>query len=142
MARPRKRPFRAISAAEHELLAVLWEEGPASPAELRARLRARGSRRAYTTVQTLLHRLLAKGYAVRESRGAAKVYGARGAREEVLAEHLDDLARRFCDGLASPLVQSLVSTSRLSAEEIARLRRLLARAQRAERDGAPEEDPA
>lgn len=131
MPRPRKeRPFRAVSAAEHELLLALWDAGPASPAELQARLREAGTRRAYTTVQTLLHRLLAKGFVTRERRGTATLYAARRGREDVLAEHLDDLARRLCDGLASPLVQSLVSTSRLSAEEIARLRRMLARAQR------------
>lgn len=139
MARPKKRSFRAVSAAEHELLSALWEAGPASPAEVQARLRARGTRRAYTTVQTLLHRLLAKGYVTRERHGAASVYAARAAREDVLAEHLDDLARRFCDGEASPLVQTLVSTARLSDEEIARLRRLLARAQRKERDATAED---
>jgi len=139
MARPtRKAPFRPVSEAELGLLEALWEEGPASPAELLERARARGARRrAYTTVQTLLHRLHAKGYVSRERRGTASVYAARRSREEVLAQHVDDLARRLCDGLATPLVQSLVRTSRLSADEIARLRRVLAHAEREARGRGP-----
>lgn len=121
----RRKTFRPASDAELEVLKVLWEHGPGSPAEVREALAERGTDRAYTTVQTLLQRLAAKGYAAHRRRGGAHVYEAKLSQEEVLLAHMDDLARRVCDGQASPLVHSLVRGKALSASELERLRRVL-----------------
>ena len=50
-----------VSDAELGVLKALWERGPATVRDLRAHLEAQGRRWAYTTVQTLLQRLEAKG---------------------------------------------------------------------------------
>lgn len=121
----RQPPFRPASDAELELLKRLWELGPCSPAEVREALAARGTERAYTTVQTLLQRLASKGYAVRRRRAGATVYEAQLSQDEVLRAHLDDLARRVCDGRTSPLVHSLVRGKALSSGELERLRELI-----------------
>ena len=122
-------PFRSVSDAELVLLKELWDEGPATPAELHARLGTRGEKRAYTTVQTLLHRLFEKGWVTRNAEGQARRYTANGNREDLLAGHLDDLAERVCDGMSSPLVQTLVRGGGLGPSEIEELRELLDQAE-------------
>ena len=69
MTRARKsKPFRGISEAELAVLEALWKS-PGAPNELQERLAQSGAEWAYTTVQTLLHRLLEKGFVRRERDG-------------------------------------------------------------------------
>ena len=114
MTRARKpQPFRGISEAELAVLVALWKS-PGAPNELQERLAAGGAAWAYTTVQTLLHRLLRKGFVARRREGVAQIYSASIDRDELVARHVSDLAERLCDGAMSPLVLSLVKTRRFS----------------------------
>lgn len=125
MTRSRKpKPFRGISEAELEVLQALWK-APGAPNELQERLARSGSDWAYTTVQTLLHRLLAKGFVARKKAGVAQIYSAVLDRNELVARHMTDLAERLCAGSMSPLLLSLVKTKRFSRGELARFRELL-----------------
>lgn len=125
MTRPRKdKPFRGISDAELAVLDALWKS-PGAPNELQERLARSGADWAYTTVQTLLHRLLEKGFVRRRRDGVAQIYSAAIDRDELLARHVSDLAERLCDGAMSPLLLSLVKTRRFSKGDLARFRALL-----------------
>lgn len=126
---PANRDFQGVSDAERSLLEGLWELGPLTPQALQAALAGRGTERAYTTVQTLLHRLLRKGFVARRAEGASQVYSVALTREEFLARHVTDLADRLCEGALSPLVVSLVKTRRLSPKDLARLREIVAEAE-------------
>ena len=114
-----------VSEAELEVLKALWERGPGTVRELREALAARGRDWAYTTVQTLLQRLEAKGHARSERGGPAHVYHAEVTRERLLGQRLRDLADQLCGGAASPLLLALVEQGRFTPAEIQRLRRLL-----------------
>jgi len=118
------KPFRGISEAELAVLGALWKS-PGAPNELQERLAQSGPEWAYTTVQTLLHRLLEKGFVARRREGVAQIYSAAIDRDELVARHVSDLAERLCDGAMSPLVLSLVKTRRFSKGELARFRALL-----------------
>ncbi len=117
--------FAGVSDAELEVLKGLWTNGPTSPNVLRDQLSREGTEWAYTTVQTLLHRLLRKGYVARARDGVAQVYRAAVDREELLAEHMNDLAERMCEGAASPLFLSLLRSQRFTRAELARFREML-----------------
>ena len=71
----------------------------------------RATRWAYTTVQTLLTRLMAKGYVAADRSGPAHVYRPAVSRGELLQQRLTDLADTFCEGTASPLMLALVEGS-------------------------------
>jgi BlaI family transcriptional regulator, penicillinase repressor len=118
------KPFRGISEAELAVLETLWK-APGAPNELQERLAKTGPDWAYTTVQTLLHRLLEKGFVTRKRAGVAQIYSAAVDRDELLARHVTDLAERLCDGAMSPLLLSLVKTRSLSKGDLARFRDLL-----------------
>jgi predicted transcriptional regulator len=112
-----------LSEAEMEVLKALWAHGPGTVRRINEVLA--GRRWAYTTVQTLLQRLLAKGYAASEASGVAHVYRAAVTREEVLESRLKDTADELCDGSAAPLLLALVQGNKFTPEELARFRRLL-----------------
>ena len=114
-----------ISETEQAVLKVLWDRGPGPVREILAALVEQGHSWAYTTVQTLLTRLMAKGYVAADRTGPAHVYRAAVSRGELLQQRLSDLADTFCEGTASPLMLALVEGSEFTAEEIARFRELL-----------------
>ncbi|MFI5454749.1 MAG: BlaI/MecI/CopY family transcriptional regulator [Isosphaerales bacterium] len=114
-----------LSEAEREVLKVLWDYGPGTVREINEVLERRGRRWAYTTVATLLQRLGVKQYVAGDPSAVAHVYRAVVTRDELLERRLKDAADELCDGRAAPLVLALVQSSRFSADELARLRRLL-----------------
>jgi predicted transcriptional regulator len=114
-----------VSEAELEVLKALWERGPGTVRELRESLGRQGRDWAYTTVQTLLQRLEAKGHVRSEKGPPAHVYRAAVTRERLLGQRLRDLADQLCGGAAEPLLLALVEEGRFPPEEIRRLRRLL-----------------
>ena len=71
-----------ISDTERTVLKVLWDVGQGPVREVQAALAVQGHVWAYTTVQTLLNRLMAKGYAASERGGPAHVYRAAVSRDE------------------------------------------------------------
>ncbi|OJU13771.1 MAG: BlaI family transcriptional regulator [Caulobacterales bacterium 68-7] len=103
---------------------VLWEHGPSVVAEVQAALT---DKLAYTTVLTILRTLEAKGYARHEEEGRGHRYFAiveqRAAQESALAH----LKRKLFKGSAELLFTQLVSDRGLSAEQLKRMRELLAR---------------
>lgn len=114
-----------ISETEQAVLKVLWDLESATVREVLAALNAQGHDWAYTTAQTLLTRLVNKGYVIADRSGPAHVYRAAVSRGELLQQRLTDLADTFCEGTASPLVLALVEGGQLTPEEIAQFRELL-----------------
>jgi BlaI family transcriptional regulator, penicillinase repressor len=68
-------------------MAVLWKLGTATGSDIRAE-QPRAKRRAYTTVQTTLDRLVNRGLVERERRGKPYVYRARYDEAELLARSI------------------------------------------------------
>jgi predicted transcriptional regulator len=118
-----KRP--GLSVSEREVLRVLWDYGPRPVREINQVLESQGRHWAYTTVATLLGRLVAKKFVASDSSAVPHVYRAVVSRDELLDRRLKDAAEELCDGRAAPLVLALVQGNQFSSDELARLRRLL-----------------
>ena len=113
--------------AELEVLKALWDNGPGTVREVNDALRRQRHSWAYTTVQTMLHRLEAKGYVRCEKGKPAHVYAAARLREDVLSRRLQDLADQLCDGVATPLLHALVEGGRFTRDDVDQLRKLINR---------------
>ena len=120
---------RRLSAGELEILQMLWRDGPVTISEARRGLRRRIG---YTTVQTRLNRLAEKGVIARTAERPAK-YQAAVAPEVVTSGYFKLLLERVSGGSIVPLVAHLIKDRKLSAEEIAALRRLVTDSQRENR---------
>lgn len=114
-----------VTDAELEVLRALWELGPTTIRTLADRLYPNGHASEYATVQKLLERLEDKGHVSHRAEGRQNVFVARVGREDLVARRLRDTAEQLCDGSLTPLLTHLVSTARLSSEELRELRRLV-----------------
>ena len=116
---------RPISDAELEVLKVLWSAGSSSVRDVQGALREWGRELAYTTVQTLLQRLVEKGYVDVDRSAATHTFDASVSRDGLVSQQLDEMAARICDGEMTPLVLNLCQRRDLSTSEIQHLRNLL-----------------
>ena len=112
-----------LSDAELEVMAALWERGPATVREVLEVLRGRGRKLAYTTVLTFLQRLEQKGHVRSDRSGMAYVYRAAVTRDRVTRSKLTALLDQLYDGAAGSLVLQLVEQGRLTDDEIAELQK-------------------
>ena len=120
-----------LSAIELRIMHELWSRGPCSIREIHEAI-VRKDRPAYTTVQTMVYRLEAKG-AVRRTRkiGNAHVFEASTTRESVQTRLLKELLGLF-GGNARPVMAHLVEMGKITDEDIEDAQKLL-REHRAER---------
>jgi BlaI family transcriptional regulator, penicillinase repressor len=118
-----KKELPRISDAEWDVMQVAWRRGDFSAQEMIEEL----SHRDWSprTVKTLLGRLLAKGALAHEPRGKAYVYRAAVQREDCVRQETESFLDRVFGGAAAPLLAHFVKRGRLSAEDIASLRKLL-----------------
>jgi predicted transcriptional regulator len=128
---PKKRRLARLAAGELQLLEMLWREGGVTILEAQ---KALDLPIGYTTVQTRLNRLVAKGVAAKSAERPAR-YSAAVSPEEVGQGDLDLLVERVSAGRIAPLVAHLLDRHAVSREELAELRRLVDQAQRKARRG-------
>ena len=111
---------------ELEILKVLWRDGPATVRQVRDAL-AGFRDLAATSVTTIMNIMVEKGYLARRKAGASFAYRARVTEKATTRRMLRDLLDRAFDGSAAALMVNLVEAADLDADEIARLKALLAR---------------
>ncbi len=129
---PRHSRSSPIPDAELAILKALWDGGPATVRELLDRL---GNEQAYTTVQTLVGRLVDKGFVRADRRDLAHVFVATTTREQLARQQVADVADTLLDGAVAPLVLGLVERGRFTTEELARFRELIAAAEQRRKRG-------
>ena len=113
-----------VSAAEAQVMQVLWERSPRSADEVVAALAA-STDWAEPTVKTLLNRLLNKGAIQATRDGRRYLYSPVLAREAWVAQQSEGLLQRLFDGRVAPLVAHFSERGRLSDADVAELRKLL-----------------
>lgn len=113
-----------VSFTERELdvMAVLWEIGPSTVAEVRERLE---DELAYTTVLTVLRTLEAKGHVGHESDGKAHRYAALVARDAAGKSALGRIVEKIFGGSRELLLAQLVDGRAVGDAELKRLRKVL-----------------
>lgn len=110
---------------ELDLMAVLWDSGPSTAAEVRQALADQGVDLAYNTVLTLLRILEGKGHVDHRVQGRAHRFQAAVDRKEAAASALTHTLDRMFGGSAEALVAQLVQQRGLSKKELKRLRRVI-----------------
>lgn len=117
-------PKPSLSKGELEVARVLWELGEATPRQV---FDAYPNQRQvdFTTVQTYLRRLEAKGYLRARREGKTKFYRPRVEPTKVIRETIDEFVSRLFDGETLPLMRYLIRDRGVSQDEIDQLRKLL-----------------
>lgn len=125
MAERTKKPL-GLSAAEWEIMKVVWDGGPMALGDINARL-TREKRWAYSTVKTLVRRLVAKGWLEYRRVGNSFLYQPAVARAKAVKSAIREFSDRVLGGLLSPFVAYYAEQGHLKAEDLAQLEGILRR---------------
>lgn len=115
---------RLPTAAELEILGVLWERGPITVRTVTEALNARKPV-GYTTALKLMQIMHEKGLVRRDERTRTHVYEATVPRQHTQSALVKDLAARAFGGSASALVLGVLSAQAATPAEVAEIRRML-----------------
>jgi predicted transcriptional regulator len=107
---------------ELDVMAILWERGPSTVAEVRARL---ADDLAHNTVLTVLRVLEEKGYVSHIEEGKAHRFRARVRQDIAGATAAARVVEKLFGGSTERLLTHLVTERSVTAAELRRLRRLL-----------------
>jgi BlaI family penicillinase repressor len=114
------------TAAELQILGVLWEHGPRSVREILHILNETKTT-GYTTVLKLLQIMTEKGLVNRDETQRPQIYRARYAREHTQRQLLHDLVQRAFGGSVKVLVLQALASRKSSPEELEEIEKLLDR---------------
>ncbi|ADV26569.1 transcriptional repressor, CopY family [Pseudoxanthomonas suwonensis 11-1] len=123
-----------VTEAEAAVMEVLWQSSPRSSEEVVAAV-APATGWAEPTIKTLLNRLLNKGAISAEREGRRYLYSPVLAREAWVEQQSEGLLARLFGGRVAPLVAHFSERGRLSAADIAELKRLVSELEEGEADG-------
>lgn len=111
------------------ILQALWNRGEASVAEVHADLKPERDL-AYTTVATMLRKMEARSLVEHREEGRTFLYRARVAAEEVSRSVGTHLVERLFEGSLADAVSHLLSSRKVSREELNQLEKLIQDAKR------------
>jgi BlaI family transcriptional regulator, penicillinase repressor len=114
MARP---PAKEITERELEVMHVFWTRGLSAMSEIREELASAGRKLAYTTVATLVHILLEKGFLEQTNGERPFYYRPMRSYEEVSSSILGDMVEKVFRGSREQLLLRLLEERKLNAKE-------------------------
>jgi BlaI family penicillinase repressor len=114
-----------ISESEWSIMEALWESSPQTASELTKTLRPTMNW-AENTVRTLLTRLLDKGaLKADENASGTRTYLPAVKRESCVRAEGESFMQRIFGGAAKPLLVHFAQNSKLTAEEVRELKKIL-----------------
>jgi predicted transcriptional regulator len=120
----KKPPRRTLTAVELEMMNVIWGLGTCTVSQVREALRPEREL-AYTSISTIIRILEQKGFVTSAKAGRGHLYCAAMRKEDYQALSLEHLVNKVFDDTPSLLVQRLLDSDSLTAEELARIRAVL-----------------
>jgi predicted transcriptional regulator len=115
-----------------EVMRIVWELGDATVDDVRA-AQPRSRRAAYTTIQTVMNRLLERGLLERRRRSKAFVYRAKYDESELVARSLRErLAGASADARTPALLSLIEGLDQDDLDELARYANRVRRERRKE----------
>ncbi|WP_017464087.1 BlaI/MecI/CopY family transcriptional regulator [Dyella ginsengisoli] len=113
----------SLTDREADVMQALWDRGASTVAEVREHL---ADPLAYTTVLTVLRTLEAKGYVGHEEAGRGHRFFATVKQQAARKNAVQHLTQKLFKGSTELLFSHLVSEQKLSADQLTRMRQLLA----------------
>ena len=119
--------------SEWAILQVLWEHEPCTaPAVQEALEQQKGW--AYTTVKTMMDRMVKKGLLRTEKIRNLYLYWSAITRAQAQRSEILRTVKRAFDGALTPMMQFLIENERLSPEEYRQLERLIQNCKREQQE--------
>src|SRR6266513_3288236 len=113
-----------LTEAEWTIIKTVWEHEPCAAPTIQEKLH-RQTEWAYSTVRTLMDRMVAKGLLTAEKVRNLTLYKSAITRAQAQRGELLYALKHAFNGALTPMVQCLLETNDLSAEELAKLESLI-----------------
>ncbi len=120
-----RRPARALTERELEVMHVYWSQGEATATEARDRLAQTGLDRSYVTIANLVRALHEKGFLQQTNAERPFVYRPARSFEDVSGRLLGDVVELVFRGSREQLLCRLLEERRLTTKERAMLEQIL-----------------
>jgi predicted transcriptional regulator len=109
-----------LTEAEWSIIKAVWENEPCAAPTIQEKLH-KPTGWTYSTVRTLMDRMVAKGLLTAEKIRNLTLYRSAVTREQAQRGELLYALKHAFNGALTPMVQCLLETKDLSAEELAEL---------------------
>lgn len=119
-----KRTGYRLGDLQLRIMKALWERDSASVADVHEALGS-DSGLAYTTVATMLRKMEARGLVQHRLVDRRFIYRPAIGPDEVTTSMADDILERLFEGSLAGMLQHLLTTREVSADELRELERLI-----------------
>ena len=123
-----EKPTVELTEAEWEIMRVVWQKEPCAAGTVQEEL-AKTRSRAYSTVKTLMDRMVDKGWLKIERIRNLQLFHSCISEVDARRGEFRKMLQRAFDGALTPMVQFLIEHEGLSKEEALQLRELVDRAE-------------
>lgn len=118
------KPGIELTEAEWTIIKAVWDHEPCAAPAIREKLLGK-TRWTYSTVRTLMDRMVAKGLLSAEKTRKPTIYRSAVTRAQAQRGELFYALKHAFNGALTPMVQCLIENNDLSAEELAKLESLI-----------------
>jgi len=118
------KPTIELTEAEWTIIKAVWDHEPCAAPGIQEKLRKKTGW-TYSTVRTLMDRMVEKGLLTAEKLRKLTIYRSAVTREQAQRGELSYALKHAFNGALTPMVQCLLDTSDLSAEELTELEALI-----------------
>lgn len=118
-----------FSEAEWRIMSVIWDRSPITARDIVESLSGK-KKWAYTTVKTMLSRLVEKEALSTGQEGKATTYSPLVSQDAARRRAVDSLIDRAFDGAFGPMMNFLMQDKRLNSRQRAALQQVLDEAER------------
>jgi BlaI family penicillinase repressor len=109
-----------LTESEWAIIKAVWDAEPCTAPDIRQKLQ-RETGWTYSTVRTLMDRMVVKGLLSAEKAQHPTLYRSAVTREQAQRGELFYALKHAFNGALTPMVQCLLDTGNLSADELAEL---------------------
>lgn len=113
-----------LNESEWAIIKAVWEKEPCTAPEVQLALEKQTAW-TYSTVRTLMDRMVGKQLLASEKVRNLTIYRARVTRDQAQKGELFSTLKRAFDGALTPMLQCLLEHKKLSDREMADLKRLI-----------------
>src|SRR2546430_12423191 len=118
------KPTVELTEAEWKIIRAVWEHEPCAAPTVQEKLHKRTAW-TYSTVRTLMDRMVAKGLLRAEKLRNLTLYRSAVTRQQAQRGELLYALKHAFNGALTPMVQCLLETGDLDADELAELEALI-----------------
>ena len=118
------KPKIELTEAEWTVIKAVWAKEPCTAPEIQQKLEKQTSW-TYSTVRTLMDRMVAKGLLKADKQRNPTLYRSAVTRREAQKGELFYALKHAFNGALTPMVQCLLESSDISADELAELEALI-----------------